>query len=200
MKEKISELRFRISRTAAVRTPRSRSDEEEVNRVKKLVDAGNALAFYQLAGYYDRGIRGFPQDSAKANELLLKAGQLGYADAYFNLGNNYDNGRGVEVDTKKAIHYWELAALNGDVQARHYLGCSEGQDGNHQRAFKHFIIAARAGSKRSLDKVKKGCMHGDVTKDEYANTLRAYQKSVDEMKSEARDKSEDIMARHRAAP
>ena len=32
-------------------------------------------------------------------------------------------------------------------------------------------------------------MHGDVTKDEYANTLREYQKSQDEMKSDARDKA-----------
>ena len=42
-------------------------------------------------------------------------------------------------------------------------------------------------------------MAGYVTKDYYANTLRAYQKSVDEMKSEARDEAEAIMARYRAA-
>ena len=174
---------------AFCRTPRSRSDEEEVNRVKKLVDAGNALAIFQLAGYYDRGIRGFLQDSAKANELLLKAGQLGCADAYYNLGNQHFNGMGVEVDKKKARHYYKLAALNGDVQARHYLGCLEGQSGNHQRALKHFIIAARAGNKLSLDTVKEGYMRGHVTKDEHANALREYQKSQDEMTSEARDKA-----------
>ena len=32
---------------------------------------------------------------------------------------------------------------------------------------KHFIIAANAGYKKSLDKVKGGYMHGLVTKDEY---------------------------------
>ena len=47
--------------------------------------------------------------------------------------------------------------------------------------------------------VTKGFRSGHITKDEYANTLRAYQKSVDEMKSGARDKAEDIMAQHRAA-
>ena len=32
-------------------------------------------------------------------------------------------------------------------------------------------------------------MQGIVTKDEYANTLRAHQKSIDEMKSDAREKA-----------
>ena len=32
-------------------------------------------------------------------------------------------------------------------------------------------------------------MNGTVTKDEYANTLRAYQNMQDEMKSEDRDKA-----------
>ena len=65
----------------------------------------------------------------------------------------------------------------------------EGQDGNHQRAFKHYRLV-RAGGKVSLDAVKRGFnMDGLVTKEEYANTLRAYQKSQDEMKSDARDKA-----------
>ena len=73
--------------------------------------------------------------------------------------------------------------------ARCNLGCLEGNAGNHQRAMKHLPISARAGEKFSLDNVKKGFMNGYVTKEEYANTLREYQKSQDEMKSEARDKA-----------
>ena len=78
----------------------------------------------------------------------------------------------------------------GCVIARHNLGCAEGEAGNPQRACKHFILAARAGYKLSLDMVKEGYTHGHITKDEYANTLQAYQKIQDEMKSEARDKAE----------
>ena len=33
------------------------------------------------------------------------------------------NGRGVEVDKKKAKHFYELAAMNGDLLARQNLGC-----------------------------------------------------------------------------
>ena len=60
----------------------------------------------------------------------------------FNLGNSYNFGRGVEVDEKKAKHYYELAAMNGDVAARHNLGCDEVDAGNYHRAMKHYIISA----------------------------------------------------------
>jgi TPR repeat protein len=162
------------------------SEAEEVERMKKCMDADNAYAFCILARDYEDGT-GVQRDMAKANELYLKAGELGFEEAYFNLGNSYHYGRGVEVDKKKAKHYWELAAMNGSVQARHNLGSMEGNAGNHHRAYKHFIIAAKAGYKQSLDTVKEGFMDGIVTKDECANTLRAYQERQDEMKSDDRD-------------
>ena len=185
---------------AFCRTPKAKSYEEEVARAKKITGKGNTDAYYMLAGLYAQGTTGMPQDWAKANELWLKAGELGCADAYFNLGNSYDDGEGVEVDEKKAKHYWELAAMNGSVQARYNLGCIEEHAGKYQRAMKHFILASRAGLGEALDTVKLGYKHGIVTKDEYANTLRAYQKSKDEMKSEARDKVEDIITQNRATP
>ena len=52
-----------------------------------------------------------------------------------------------------------------------------------------FMVAARAGDNKSLDKVKQGFMRGFVTKDEYGNALRAYQKRQDELKSDARDEA-----------
>ena len=171
------------------RTPYAKSNEEEIKRTKKLMEKGNAYAFYMLAGLYERGIMDLPQDWAKANELLLKAGELGYAGAYCNLGCYYSVGNGVEIDKKKAKHYYELAAINGNVQARNNLGCIEGQAGNHQRAYKHLTIAAMAGDDSALENMKQGYKHGHITKDQYANTLREYQKSQDEMKSDARDKA-----------
>ena len=170
------------------RTPYAKSDEEQIKRVKKLMEKGNANAFFILAGKYACGTRGLPRDRVKANELYLKAGELGCADAYFNLGNVY-NGRGVEIDKKKSIFYYERAAMNGNVIARYNLGNNELRAGNDHQAFKHYILAAKAGYTKSLDMVKEGYKKGYVTKDEYASTLRQYQKSQDEMKSDARDKA-----------
>ena len=172
------------------KAPPAISPDEEVGRVKKLMEKGNTYAFNQLASYYADGTYGMPQDWEKANELYRKAGELGYAGAYFNLGNSYFAGRGVEIDKKKAKHYYELAAMKGDVDARAKLGVIEYQSGNHHRAFKHLLISARAGDKLSLDTIKEGYMAGHVTKEDYSKTLREYQKSQDEMKSDMRDKAQ----------
>ena len=183
--------RGKLDLCAFCREPNQTSDEVEIQRIKRLMEANNADAFHQLAGYYESGIMGMPQDFAKANELWLRAGELGCAEAYYNLGNSYYSGMGMEVDTKKAKYYWELAAMNGNVEARYNLGCGEGRAGNYHRAVKHYIIAARAGHKKSLDGVKKGFMDGIITKDEYSNTLRAYQERHNEVKSDVRDKAEE---------
>ena len=98
--------------------------EERVKRIKKLMECGNAVAFFEMAGIYERGTHGLPQDFAKATELWLKAGELGCAVAYCNLGLSYRNGRGVEVSRKRRnISMSSQLLMNGDLLARQNLGC-----------------------------------------------------------------------------
>jgi len=52
------------------------------------------------------------------------------------------------------------------------------------------ILAARAGHEGSLGAVKVCFRKEYITEDEYTNTLHAYQKRQDEMKSDERDKAE----------
>ena len=157
---------------AFCRTPDTISDEEIIERLEKRMDKGNAVAFSMLAGFYAEGDMGLPQDWLKANELYLKAGELGCDEAYFNLGNAYDDGEGVDIDEEKAKHYWELAAMMGNVLARNNLGCMEGQTGNPHRAMKHFLISARAGHEKSLDTIKSGFRSGIVTKDGHTKRVK----------------------------
>ena len=177
---------------AFCRTPHSSSYEEEIERINKLIDKGNGEAYYSLGGGYLNGELGLPQDMTKATELFLKAGELGYAEGYYNCGVNYCTGRGVEVDMKKANYYFELAAMNGHIKSRHNLGAYEGNDDNYHRATKHYIIAAKAGYDASLERVKIGYKLGLVTKDEYASTLRAYHERRKEMKSDMRDEAKEM--------
>ena len=167
------------------RTPAPTSDDEEIKRTKNLMDMGSANGWFLLAGYYAQGRRGMTRDHQKANECMLKAGELGCAQANANLGEFYRDGiLGVEVDKKKAKQYLELAAMMGHTEARY----NEYASGNKGRAYKHMMISARAGYKKALDLVKIGYEQGYVTKDEYANTLRSYYQSrQDEMKSDMRD-------------
>ena len=71
------------------KAPPERSPEEEVKRLHKLMEKGNATAFEHLGGFYAQGILGMSQDRARANKLYTKAGELGCAAAaaaYYNLG------------------------------------------------------------------------------------------------------------------
>ena len=71
---------------AFCRTPYATTNDEYIKRARKLMDKGDAEAFSLLAGLYHRGEMGLPQDHQKAFELILRAGELGSANAYNNLG------------------------------------------------------------------------------------------------------------------
>ena len=171
------------------RTPGSTSEKENIKRLEKRVDAVDAEAIFQLGGYYNEGEYGLRQDKTNALELWHKAGELGYAGAYCNIGSAYRNGVGVERDDKKAEHYYELAAMKGCATARHNLGNSEGRAGNWDRAIKHWLISVRGGNNDSVKVVQHLYKHGHATKDDYTKTLLAYQKYLDEIRSEQRDKA-----------
>ena len=129
-------------------------------------------------------------DFMKTLELWNKAAELGLLRAHYRLGFSYFQGEGVEKDARKALHHYKLAAIGGHEMARYNLGCMEIEsNGNVVRAMKHWMIAARAGLDMSLKQVGIGYKRGYVTKDDYASTLRAYQHSWDEMKSEQRTKA-----------
>jgi len=86
---------------AFCRTPLPNTDEEHIKRIKKLMDKGNAEAFQLLAGGYANGTIGMEQDYQKCNELNRQAGELGSAAGYYNLGQAFRRGIGVEADTKR---------------------------------------------------------------------------------------------------
>ena len=95
----------------------------------------------------------------------------------------------MEVDKKRAIHNWELAAMGGNCYARHNLGCKEEVEGSMDRALKHFMIAAEGGYTGSLQKINNLYSSGHATKDDYTKVLQAYQEYLGEVKSVQRDEA-----------
>jgi len=171
------------------RAPHPKLVEEALERYKKRVELGDPIAKYNQGNYYRDGRNGFPQNYTKALELWHRAAELGYAEAYCNIGYSYQQGRGVEVDKKKAIYYYELAAIGGNVIARHNLGNIEARARNFGRAVKHHLIAVRGGCNDSVDLIKDLYSKGHASKEDYTIALRSYQAYLGEIKSVQRDEA-----------
>ena len=169
------------------RTPNFRSNKEHIERMNKRVDIGDIEAICIMGQYYTYGQYGLSQDYGKALELWHQAAELGCATSYFNIGSTYYNGDGVTVDKKKAVHYMELAAMRGNVGARHNLGAEEENKGNMDRAIKHYMLAVEGGDGDSLTAIQELYEDKYATKEDYVYALRARQTYLNDIKSEQRD-------------
>ena len=171
-----------------------------VERVKKRAEEANdANAMRNLGCLYYDGSVGLPQDDNKAMDLWHRSGELGCARSYRNIAISYGCGQGVERDEKKAKHYYELAAMGGDVEARHNIGKFEAKAGNMNRALKHWMISAGSGDDESLTGIRLLYMDGNATKDDFEKALRAHKESKDDMESDQRDEAAAILRRRTGA-
>ncbi len=97
---------------------------------------------------YDRG------DYATALKELRPLAAQGDAQAQFNLGVMYDNGKGVPQDYAEAIRWFRLAATQGYALAQYKLGVMY-QDGtgvvqNYKQGYMWFNLAAAQGDEDAL--------------------------------------------------
>ena len=171
------------------RTLHPTTEEENMKRVTKRVEANDAIAIFNIGGYHRDGTNGYAQDYTKALELYHRAAELGDAESYNSIGVTYNNGEGVEINKKKATQYFELAAMRGDVYARHNLGAVEQNAGNVDRALKHHMIAVGSGHNNSLKKIQELYSYGRATKEDYTKALQLYQEYLGEIKSRQRDEA-----------
>ena len=135
------------------------------------------------------GICGYQQDHIKALELYHRAAELDCANAYVSIGYAHNYGKGVEVNKKKAKHYYELAAMKGDADARYNIATTEKNTGNMNRALKHYMIAVGSGHSNSLNQIKRLYSIGHATKEDYMKALQTYQAYLGEIKSPQRDEA-----------
>ena len=171
------------------RAPCPDSDSGMLEMVQARVKKKDPEAIHLLGQKYFFGSLGLQKDMRKAVELYTEAAELGSIEALAHLGDSYRRGQGVEHDMATAVEYYKKAAMQGHVQSRHNLGHYEGQQGNPDRAVRHWLISAKMGDKDSLEMIKKGFMAGGVTKEQYAEALKGHQDAVEEMRSHDRDEA-----------
>ena len=163
--------------------PACAGQEEIVELLKERMKCDDGEAFYDLGASYFNGLKGLPQDLDIAIDLMTRGAELGCADAQHMLGDTYSTGNGVAKDPKKAEKFYQQAAMQGHMKARHELGTLERKRGNMERAKQHYMIAARAGLGVSMAQVQVGRESGNsiitgkpyVTKEEYDETRRIHE-------------------------
>ena len=157
-----------------------------VEEILKRVEANDAVGMGMLGSYYCHGYLGLQQDHNKAIELWTRAADLGSKKAHISLYDVYEYSD--LGDTRKAKFYLEAAAMAGHEGARNDIGHLEFlQFNNTDRAIKHWIIAASAGSYLAMHNLLVALKEGRVSRETIDPTLTAYNTSCGEMRSEARD-------------
>lgn len=121
-----------------------------------------AAVFWGLVGCapanYQKGIKNYkPDDVAAAVRELKPLAEQGNAEAQFNLGSLYYQGRGVPQDYREATEWLRKSAEQGYVFAQVTLGSihAEGVEGtiqkNYPQALMWFIFAAAQGDREAVE-------------------------------------------------
>eukprot|EP00984_Skeletonema_dohrnii_P023059 scaffold12168_cov74-Skeletonema_dohrnii-CCMP3373.AAC.2 len=167
------------------REPTPSTDEQCDKQRMKRIEANDPVALrYQGREQYEKG------DYSSAFGYYTRAAGLGDVEAQFQLAHSYQEGHGVEKDRGKEIHHLEEAAIGGHPIARFNLGWNEWNNGNTEKAVKHFIIAVTQGDDESIKNLMFAFKEGYASKDDLAAALRAHQAAVDATKSPQRDAAE----------
>lgn len=173
--------------------------KENDERIEKRLQSNDPEAMVWSAVMLSK--TGKIQDGKKSIQLMKRAAELGLCTAHYNLGCSYSPHSGdqptndyVERDSNKALFHLEKAAIAGHGGARYSLGVSSSTHKGDKFSpsyisMKHFMIGARSGYNQCLERVKEGFIGGMITKAEFEETLRMHKESLDEIKSEQRDKA-----------
>ena len=166
------------------------TDEEYNRQLMKRIESNDPVAMcFMGTDVYHEG------DYKAAFEYWTRAAALGDVEAHYRLSIMYQRGEVVEKDKKKELHHLTEAAIGGSPYARHNLGWMAAQNGQHDGALKHFIIAAKLGYDKSLELVEELHKDGYVSKDDFAAALRGHKAAIVATKSPQREEAAEFEKR-----
>ena len=156
---------------------------------KDLANAGKLEAMYELAMTYIHGENGVMIDWDEGLKWIKQAAAEGFGKASYFIGQCYWDGRNtIERDMDKAIKYFKQAGDDGFVYAFATAADALYQEGEIEESMLNYRKAAMCGvnDEDLFTQLREGFGEGYITKEEYAYTLREYQKVSNEMKSASR--------------
>ncbi|MCU0990753.1 MAG: SPOR domain-containing protein [Xanthomonadales bacterium] len=120
-------------------------------------------AHYAVAMLYWQG-EGVAVDFRQAREWLLKAAELGHADAQAKLGFLYTDGKGVARDYAQAFEWFSKAAKGGSVDGLYNLGIfylyGWGVEADRTMA-KQYLAAASALGDEAAEEALQGLLRDE---------------------------------------
>ena len=84
-----------------------------------------------------------------AFRLFLAAARAGDTSCQINLGNFYDEGKGVRRDPAAAMYWYKRAYRRGEASAAHNIGVMYRNEEKHTRAVQWFRKSVRLGNSES---------------------------------------------------
>ncbi len=156
------------------------SPDKAIALLEQAAAAGNADAQNDLAGLYDFGHLGFPQDHHKAFELYRQAAKHDHPLAQYNLGACYYEGIGAPVDYKKSLFWTQKAADQGYLKATVLLGWhyaeGHGVAKNTDKAMELFHQAADLEEGAAFYAIGKLYDDGNGITQDYKEAIEWYRK------------------------
>ena len=146
--------------------------------------AVEAMKADDAARQFNRGVAlmesGKFEDAAKAFRI---AAEKGRADAQFNLGWCYANGKGVEKDLSEAVRWYRKAARQGFAMAEFNLGTcyatGRGIEKDIDEAVKWTRKAAEQGNDRAQFMLGVCYANGEGVEKDMAEAVRWYRKAAE---------------------
>lgn len=172
----------------------SRSTDDASKQITKRAEKNDTNALVYVAGkHYSEGKHKYAFDTFK------KAAQLGDAVAHYLLSTMYMNGHGVKKDDNLATHHLEVAAIGGHPEARYILGKKSKKKNDHEKAVKHWSIAANHGHYASVEALLEAYKKKEVSKDDLESALRGCKAAIIAAQSAEREFSNRIVAKFRSS-
>ena len=100
-----------------VTPPDQRAPAKSLEELRKLADAGDAEAQWQMGLRYHNG-DGVPHDDAQSMQWFLRAAEQGHVTAQATLGAYYWAAAGLPEDLSKAYFWSAIANARGDEASR----------------------------------------------------------------------------------
>lgn len=110
-----------VACTSLPEQPPATVTEPGIIKVYNKALAGDAVALYQIGGFYSGGTHGFPKDNTKAANCYQIAANKGHIDSMVVIATAYEYGLGRKQSIKLARKYYEKAAAKGASHAQYAL-------------------------------------------------------------------------------